>query len=116
MQESRQLPGCEMTVSKPLRVITAPDQTMAADFHLMIFGEANQLVALMKVVDGSIWPQRPPLHRIFRLQHVEFVSQSGSVGTLGKLRWSYGSADKDSILICFLSQRLSAADGSDYSR
>jgi hypothetical protein len=47
--------------------------------------EANYLVALAKIVGGSVGPQNPPLHRVLGLYHIELASESGSVGGLGKL-------------------------------
>ena len=45
-----------MTLRQPIGVVAAPDQAMAADLHLMGLREANHLVALRKVVGGSIRP------------------------------------------------------------
>ena len=84
-QKARQLPGRKVTLRQPIGVVTAPDQAMAADLHLVGLREANHLVALAKVVGGLIRPQDRPLHRVFRLHHAELASQRGGVGSLRKL-------------------------------
>jgi hypothetical protein len=74
VEQQRELPAREVTLCKPVRVVAAPHQAVAADLHMMGLREANHLVALAKVVGSRIGTQRTPLHRIFRFNHAEFAS------------------------------------------
>jgi hypothetical protein len=68
--------------------------------------EANHIIALMKVIGGTVWPQYPPLHRVFRLHHAELTRQIGGIGSLRKLRRLDGRADKYSVAVSSLAQGL----------
>src|SRR5260370_35289026 len=96
VQKARQLPDGEMSVGEPRWVVATPDQTMAANLHLMRLRKANHFVATIKVVGSSVRPQHPPLHRIFRLDHAELAGQGGGVGGFGKLSRRDGAADEQS--------------------
>src|SRR5258706_10425223 len=43
VQKPRELPGCEMTLGEPVRVVSAPYQAVAAYLHLMAFRKGTQL-------------------------------------------------------------------------
>src|SRR5579872_3504135 len=100
-----------MTLRQPIRVVASPNQAMAADFHLMGLREANNQIALLKIVGTCVWPQSPPLHGVFSLHHAEFTGQGRAIRSFRKLRWTHGRADQDASLCSLLLQRLTAAWG-----
>src|ERR1700727_3748269 len=56
VQKPRQLSGLEVAKRQPVRIITAPDQAMSADCHLMGASKPNHFVALAKIITGCVWP------------------------------------------------------------
>ena len=52
-----------------------PDEAMATNLDSMRLGEADNFISVMKIVTFSMAANNPPLHRIFRFDHVELAAQ-----------------------------------------
>jgi len=69
---------------QPGRILTVPDQGVAADLHPMRDREIHNPVGLRKIEGLRIRTQRLPLHGVFRFQQVEFAGQSRGVSRFGE--------------------------------
>jgi hypothetical protein len=77
LQQARQLGGREMAVGKPLRIVMVPNQAVPADLHSVSLREADDFIGLAEVEGSMSAANHPPLHRIFRFDHIEFARQRG---------------------------------------
>ena len=84
LQDVCQLLGSELCGAQPFGVVVIPNQAVAADFHIVGPREANNLISLLKIECAFVPPDGPPLHRVFRFDHVELATEGLGIGSLGK--------------------------------
>src|SRR5579864_8201058 len=84
LEEVRHLVWRELALSQPIRIVVVPNQTMTADFHPVSLSEADNLVAFGKVECARNATDRPPLHSVFRFDHIELTGKSDGVSGFRK--------------------------------
>src|ERR1035441_7586452 len=94
-----------MSLRQPVGIVVIPDQTVSANFHAVGQRELYDLIAFTKVERASCVAHGPPLHRIFGLDHVEFVRQGCRVGGVGKQIGANGGSNQHLSLVGRLPQQ-----------
>jgi hypothetical protein len=62
-----------VALCEPLGIVVIPYQAVSANFHGVRLRKADNFITLAEVEGVRVSPHRPPLHRILRLDHVEFA-------------------------------------------
>ncbi len=79
LQKARHLSAREPPLSQPIGIVVIPDQAVAANLHAVRLSKAHHFVGRMEIKSIGSSPDNLPLHRIFRLDHVEFATERCSV-------------------------------------
>src|SRR5690242_9489268 len=87
-----------------------PDQAVTAHFHSVGLCKADNLIPLAEIKLTFVLPNAPPLHGVFRFNHVEFTAQKRRIRGFLETSGTNRSANKDLVLVCFLTKGLCVSE------
>jgi hypothetical protein len=73
LQELPEFLRCKLPGGQPGGIRASPHQGVSAHSHAMSFGKLQNTVGLREVEGQAVRTYHPPLHRIFRFDHVELA-------------------------------------------